>query len=138
LRDTQAWGAIPGDNAMVTSMSALVVDDSQTVRSIVVSRLTSHGFSDTDQAEDGGAALGRLRQRSYDLMISDWEMQPMGGEALLKAVRQDPKCIKMLIIMITGKTSRGNSWLAGANAYLPKPFTESDLQTAIRAVFGTR
>jgi two-component system chemotaxis response regulator CheY len=89
-------------------------------------------------AEDGRSALECLRKRQYGLLISDWEMQPMGGEQLLKTVRQDPKYFKLPIIMITAKSSRGASWLAGANAYLPKPFTEDEFKKAIQVIFQNR
>jgi two-component system chemotaxis response regulator CheY len=123
---------------MQTTTPVLVVDDSQTLRLIVTKHLNSLGFNDVDEAEDGGSALERMRNRQYGLLISDWEMQPMGGEELLKAVRQDPKYIKLPIIMITAHKSRGASWLAGADAYLSKPFTENDFQKAIKTVFGPR
>jgi two-component system, chemotaxis family, chemotaxis protein CheY len=122
---------------MHASRPVLVVDDSQTIRLIITKQLNSLGYSDVDFAEDGQSALECLRKRQYALMISDWEMQPVGGEQLLKAVRQDPNCIKLPIIMITAKSSRGASWLAGANASLSKPFTENDFQKAIKTVFGS-
>jgi CheY-like chemotaxis protein len=68
-------------------------------------------------------------QKKYGLVLSDWEMQPMGGELFLKALRRNSK---VPVILITGKAGRGVSWLAGANAYLAKPFTERDLETAIK------
>ena len=122
----------------MNSLSVLVVDDSQTMRSIVAEQLGKLGFTDIDMAVDGRGALDRLRERPYALLISDWEMQPMGGEQLLKAVRQDPKYIKLPVIMMTATGTRGASWLAGANAFLAKPFTEADLQKAIKTVFGSR
>jgi two-component system chemotaxis response regulator CheY len=123
---------------MNASLPVLVVDDSSTIRMLVTKHLNSLGFADVDHAEDGRSALERMRERQYELMISDWEMQPMGGEQLLKAVRQGTKTFKMPVIMITATGSRGASWLAGANAFLAKPFTESDLQKAIKTVFGPR
>ena len=123
---------------MYEAMPVLVVDDSQTIRLVVRKHLEALGFADIDEAADGKAALDCLRERQYALMISDWEMQPMGGEQLLKAVRQDGRHIKMPIIMITASGSRGASWLAGANAYLPKPFTELDFAKAIKTVFAGR
>lgn len=125
-------------NASLNTLPVLLVDDSQTMRSIVAQQLGNLGFSDIDMAVDGRTALDRLRERQYALMISDWEMEPMGGDALIKAVRQDPKNIKLPVIMITATGTRGASWLAGANAYLPKPFTEGDLHKAIKTVFGPR
>ena len=87
------------------STPVLVVDDSLTVRNIVVKRLNSLGFADVDVAEDGNSALERIREKQYGLLISDWEMPNMSGEEFFKTVRQDPKCMKMPIIMITGTTT---------------------------------
>ena len=53
----------------------------------------------------------------------------MGGEAFLKALRQ---VSKVPVILITATGSRGASWLAGADAYLAKPFDRRDLETAIK------
>ena len=123
---------------MITSTSVLVVDDSLTIRNIVVKRLNGLGFTDVDVAEDGNLALEQIRQKQYGLLISDWEMPNMSGEEFLKTVRQDPKCMKMPIIMITGTTTRGTSWLAGASAYLQKPFTDADFEKAVKSVLGSQ
>jgi len=117
---------------MQPTSPVLVVDDSATMRTIIVKHLSALGFADVDTAEDGNSALARLKDREYGLIISDWEMQPMGGAELLKRLRQDPKSIKLPVIMITATANRGAAWLAGANAYLPKPFTEDDFQKAIK------
>jgi len=122
--------------AMLTPGAALVVDDSQTVRSIVSQHLNALGFADVDVAEDGQAALVLLRERQYALMISDWEMQPMGGEQLVKEVRAGNT--KMPIVMITASGSRGKSWLAGADAFLAKPFDEKDFAQAVRSALAPR
>jgi two-component system chemotaxis response regulator CheY len=123
---------------MITPTPVLVVDDSLTIRNIVVKRLNSLGFADVDVAEDGNLALERIREKQYGLLISDWEMPNMSGEEFLKTVRQDPKCMKMPIIMITGTTTRGTSWLAGASAYLQKPFTDADFEKAVKSALGNQ
>jgi two-component system chemotaxis response regulator CheY len=121
---------------MVTPTPVLVVDDSLTVRNIVVKSLNKLGFTDVDVAEDGHSGLARIAQKQYGLLISDWEMPNMSGEEFLKTVRRDPKCMKLPIIMVTGTTTRGTSWLAGANAYLQKPFTDADFEKAVRTALG--
>ena len=121
---------------MITPTAVLVVDDSLTVRNIVIKSLRNLGFSDVDAAEDGKLALERMREKQYGLLISDWEMPNMSGEDFLKTVRRDPKCMKMPIIMITGTTTRGTSWLAGANAYLQKPFTDADFEKAVKSALS--
>jgi two-component system chemotaxis response regulator CheY len=123
---------------MITPTPVLVVDDSLTIRNIVVKSLNKIGFTDVDVAEDGNFALERMREKQYGLLISDWEMPNMSGDEFLKMVRQDPKCRKMPIIMITGTTTRGTSWLAGANAYLQKPFSDADFEKAVKSALGNQ
>ena len=122
---------------MVAPTSVLVVDDSLTVRNIIVRTLKSLGFADVDVAEDGNVALERIRQKQYGLLISDWEMPNMSGEEFLKTVRSDPKCMRTPIIMITGTTTRGTSLIAGANAYLQKPFTDADFEKAVKSALSS-
>jgi two-component system, chemotaxis family, chemotaxis protein CheY len=122
---------------MIAPTPVLVVDDSLTVRNIVVKALRALGFAEVDVAEDGNVALERMQQKQYGLLISDWEMPNMSGEEFLKTVRRNPKCMKLPIVMITGTTTRGTSWLAGANAYLQKPFTDADFEKAIKSALGS-
>ena len=123
---------------MIAPTPVLVVDDSLTVRNIVVKCLKALGFTDVDVAEDGNVGLERIGQKQYGLLISDWEMPNMSGEEFLKTVRRDPKCMRVPIIMITGTTTRGTSWLAGANAYLQKPFNDADFEKAVKSALGGR
>jgi DNA-binding response OmpR family regulator len=59
----------------------------------------------------------------------------MGGEEFLRALRQE---VKTPVVLMTGTTSRGTSWLAGADAYLPKPFNPGDLEAAIKVALRTK
>jgi CheY-like chemotaxis protein len=61
-------------------------------------------------------------------------MQSMNRDELFKNMRQDKTIGNIPIIVITATAGRGTSWLAGAAAYLRKPFTESDLKIAIKRV----
>lgn len=121
---------------MIPAVPVLIVDDAQTVRSIIAKQLADLGFTEVDQAEEGAAALEHLRNKHYGLLISDWEMPNMSGEQFLNAVRQETNGRKVPIIMITAKSVRGTSFLAGANAYLQKPFGQPDLEKAIKMVLG--
>jgi two-component system chemotaxis response regulator CheY len=121
---------------MIPAVPTLVVDDAQTVRAIIAKQLAELGFKEVDQAEDGAAGLECLRHKQYGLVISDWEMPNIGGEQFLKAVRQEANGRNVPIIMVTGRSVRGTSFLAGANAYLQKPFAQADLEKAIRTVMS--
>lgn len=118
---------------MITSTPVLVVDDSQTTRSIVLKLLDGIGFTNIDIAEDGQSGLEKIGQKQYGLLISDWEMPQMSGEEFVKAVRQHAGYVRVPIIVITTTAARGASWLAGANAFLRKPFTQADLEHAIES-----
>ena len=132
--DTQKRPFANWENNMNTSLPVLVVDDSSTMTRIISDVVRKIGFKDVDIAHDGHSALDQLRHKQYGLVLSDWEMQPMSGEEFLKEMRQEKLIGKIPIIMITATAGRGASWLAGAAAYLHKPFSESDLKTAIKRV----
>ena len=123
---------------MSNSTPVLVVDDSQTMRSIIRGHLEGLEYTDIDFAEDGQAALEKIKQKPYGLVISDWEMPQMTGEQFVKAVRQQAGYMKVPVIVITTAAVRGTSWLAGANAFLRKPFSQADLRNAIKAATTSR
>ena len=80
--------------AIDMSMPVLVVDDYNTMIRIIRNLLKQLGFEDVDDASDGSAALAKLREKKYGLVISDWNMEPMTGYELLKEVRADPGLVQ--------------------------------------------
>ena len=77
--------------AVDLSMPVLVVDDYNTMIRIIRNLLRQLGFEHIDDANDGSAALAKMRKRKYGLVISDWNMEPMTGYDLLQQVRADPE-----------------------------------------------
>jgi two-component system chemotaxis response regulator CheY len=120
---------------MNTSAAVLIVDDSRTMCLVISELVQKLGFAYVDVAHDGHEALDKLRKGKYGLILSDWEMQPMGGEEFLKETRQDKRIGNIPIVLISAKASRGASRLSGASAYLTKPFKETDLKLAIERAF---
>ncbi len=90
--------------AVDLSMPILVVDDYQTMTRIIRNLLKQLGFTQIDDANDGAAALKRLRERQYGLIISDWNMAPMTGYELLQEVRANPQTATTPFIMITAES----------------------------------
>ena len=83
----------------------LIVDDSGVVRSVVRKLLTvRHKL--IDEASDGAAALEKILQQHVDLVISDWNMEPMGGQELLERVRATENYGHLPFIMMTADLSR--------------------------------
>lgn len=121
------------------SMPVLVVDDYKTMIRIIRNLLKQLGFSDVDDAADGTEALGKMKQRKYGLVISDWNMEPMTGYELLKEVRTDDGLARTPFIMVTAESKTENviaAKKAGVNNYIVKPFNAATLKSKIDAVFG--
>ncbi len=120
------------------AMPVLVVDDYNTMVRIIRNLLRQLGFETIDEAVDGSAALAKMRQRRYGLVISDWNMQPMTGYELLREVRCDPVLSDTPFIMVTAESKTENviaAKKAGVSNYIVKPFNAQTLRTKIEAVF---
>lgn len=120
-------------------MSILIVDDYKTMLRIIRGLLHQLEFRNVTEATDGGAALQLLRSKHYDLVISDWNMQPMTGLQLLKEVRADAKLKELPFIMVTAESKTENVVIAksaGVNNYIVKPFTATILKSKLSAVLG--
>ena len=127
--------------AVDMSMPILVVDDYNTMIRIIRNLLKQIGFSDVDEAVDGTVALGKMREKRYGLVISDWNMEPMTGYELLKEVRQDPGLAKTPFIMVTAESKTENviaAKKAGVDNYIVKPFNAQTLKAKIETVFAAR
>lgn len=121
------------------SMPVLVVDDYKTMIRIIRNLLKQIGFTDVDDAADGTEAFGKLKERKYGLVISDWNMEPMTGYELLKQVRADGDLSRTPFIMVTAESKTENviaAKKAGVNNYIVKPFNAATLKGKIDAVFG--
>ncbi len=116
----------------------LIVDDYNTMIRIIRNLLKQLGFEHVDDASDGSAALAKMRERKYGLVISDWNMEPMTGYDLLQEVRSDPILRKTPFIMVTAESKTENviaAKKAGVSNYIVKPFNAQTLRSKIDAVF---
>jgi len=124
--------------ALDFSMPILVVDDYKTMIRIIRNLLKQLGFDDVDEASDGTEALSKLKERSYGLVISDWNMEPMTGYELLQRVRADDALNGVPFIMVTAEAKSENviaAKKAGVNNYIVKPFNAQTLKGKIETVF---
>jgi two-component system, chemotaxis family, chemotaxis protein CheY len=120
------------------SMSILIVDDYNTMVRIIRNLLKQLGFENVDDANDGTAALAKMREKQYGLVISDWNMAPMTGYDLLRQIRADPVLCATRFIMVTAESKTDNviaAKKAGVDNYIVKPFNAQTLQHKIHSVF---
>ena len=126
--------------AVDMNMPVLIVDDYKTMLRIIRNLLKQLGFNNVDEAMDGGAALTKLRQKDFSLVVSDWNMNPMTGLQLLQEVRKDEKLKSMPFIMVTAESKTDNvvaAKEAGVSNYIVKPFNAATLKSKLVSVIGT-
>jgi len=107
----------------------MVVDDSLTVRKITGRLLEREGYR-VLTAKDGMDALDQLKGELPAIMLVDIEMPRMDGFDLTRNVRGDPRTMEIPIVMISSRTAakhRSRAEELGVNAFLGKPYQESEL-----------
>ena len=122
-------------------MKFLVVDDSATMRRIVVNSLQRIGFSECVEAGDGREALDRF-DPSVGFVITDWNMPIMSGTELAKTLRaRDDGGRTVPILMVTARSMKDDiltAMEAGVDSYIVKPFTPQVLKEKIDALLTAR
>ena len=122
-----------------SALKVLVVDDQQTIRSLVRNGLREIGVVDVREASDGEDGLRALLTSPANLVISDYNMPRLDGLNFLRAVRAAPQLKNVGFIMLTGRADGDLVQRAvqfGVNNYLIKPFTVATLRQKIEGVYG--
>lgn len=119
-------------------MKCLVVDDSATMRRIVVNALRSIGYDNVVEAADGSDALQKC-DASIELVITDWNMPVMGGLEFVKGLRAKSDHSKTPILMVTTRSVKDDILQAvdaGVSSYILKPFTPQVLKEKIDRILS--
>ena len=122
------------------SLKFLVVDDSVTMRRIVINSLKNLGYDNFVEAGDGREALDKLSvDESINLVITDWNMPTVSGLELVKTIRGDSKLSKLSILMVTTRGVKEDiieALNARVNNYIVKPFTPQVLKEKIDQILN--
>ncbi len=116
----------------------IFVEDSPTMRRIIMNSLKKIGIEDVTEAENGVDALDKMGDASWDMVITDWNMPEMNGEELVRELRGKDQYKDMPILMITTRGMQDDVMTAikmGVNGYVVKPFTPEILKKKIGEIF---
>jgi len=114
---------------MKTGKTVLVVDDDESVRNVLRHSLESSGH-EVICCEDGEAALLLARERSFDVVVTDYRMSGINGAIVVGTIRAlHPRTV---VIGISGSDDGGNMLAAGAHVFLKKPIDFDRLDTVLR------
>ncbi|NTS76087.1 response regulator [Catenovulum sp. SM1970] len=129
LSDIRKYGA----------MSALVVDDIESMCKAITQMLSLLGFKNVYQAKDGKDALRIMQDVRVDLIVSDWNMPKMTGFELLQSIRRkELRSNHIPFIMVTGNLEQDHVVKAissGVSEYLVKPFSQQMLKERVKRAF---
>ncbi len=118
----------------------LVVDDSVTMRRIVINSLKNLGYTSYVEATDGKDALAKLAaDSSINFVITDWNMPNMTGLELSQAIRGDSNLSSLPILMVTTRGVKEDIVQAlqiKVNNYVVKPFTPQVLKEKLDAILA--
>jgi excisionase family DNA binding protein len=138
--DIEAWLAgrqaavrRPHDKARI-----LIVDDEPAVRAMLERALSDADY-EVAAVGDGPAALDRLREADYDLLIIDLKMPGMDGLSVVRAVRR--RSLGLPVIVITGFSTEASAIEAinlGVSGYLTKPFRVPRIISVTKRALGVQ
>jgi two-component system chemotaxis response regulator CheY len=118
-------------------LKILVVDDSSTMRRIIINTLSRIGYTNVVEAEHGKAGLEKLAQGGVEMIITDWNMPEMDGLEFVGAVRGSDGSIPILMVTTNAaKEDIVSALQAGVNNYVVKPFTPETLKEKIESLLG--
>ena len=118
----------------MTEPLVLVADDDDDILLLVTTRLRRDGF-DVVSASNGNEALALARERKPALAVLDIGMPGLDGLEVLEQIRADQELHGMLVLLLTAKAQESDvrrGYEAGADAYVRKPFSPSELSTRVR------
>ena len=121
-------------------LKVLAVDDSATMRRIIVNTLKRIGHEDIVEGEDGADAFAKLESESgINFIITDWNMPTMSGLEFINKVRSS-QFKDIPILMVTTRSIKDDiieAMKAGANSYIVKPFTPQTLSEKMDQVLSS-
>lgn len=114
----------------------VIAEDDQALREILNYNLKKRGF-DIRNASNGEEAMLLIKESIPHLLLLDWMMPPPSGIQICRQIRQNKSTNKLPIIILTARGEQDDKVLgleAGADDYIVKPFSPSELLARIRAL----
>jgi two-component system chemotaxis response regulator CheY len=117
----------------------LVVEDSPTMRQLIVFALKRIRNLHIEEAGDGVGGLKKLSAQKFDLVVTDINMPIMDGLKLVSLIRNDPQYKDVPVVVITTEEStedRDRALALGANEYITKPIQTARILEVARKMLG--
>ena len=123
----------------MADLKILAVDDSPTMRRIIINTLKRAGFENVVEANDGKDALAKMKVEPVNFVITDWNMPEMDGLTFVTTLRSMDEYKNLPILMVTTRSVKDDileAMKAGVNNYIVKPFTPDTLKEKIESILA--
>lgn len=123
---------------MNKNLQILCVDDSTVMRVVIKRSLHRLGHGSVTMESDGESAFAAVKDRPFDVVLTDCCMPGMSGLDLLRNIRAEAGLRRLPVIMISGNFEPElvhEARRAGVNGFLTKPFSDEELGNALELVF---
>ena len=123
----------------MAELKILAVDDSPTMRRIIINTLKRAGYNDVVEATDGKDAIAKLKVEAITFVITDWNMPEMDGLEFVNTIRANAQFKGLPILMVTTRSVKDDiveALKAGVNNYIVKPFTPETLKQKIEQILA--
>ena len=122
---------------MDPTFSVLILDPKEAATPVLKRMLGEIGIVQMEGMTNPVEALARLRESKPDVFITEWNMEPMGGNELLRTVRSDPLLSEMPVMVVTTDPEPKQFFEAidaGVNAYAIAPFSTQVLASKLESM----
>ena len=116
--------------------SVLIVEDEAALVELLSYNLEKNGFT-TSIARDGEEAILAIAENKPDLVLLDWMLPYVSGIEICRRLRRDPETRELPVILLTARGEEGDRIRgldSGADDYIVKPFSPSELIARVKAV----
>ena len=123
----------------MNELNVLIVEDSPTMRQLLIFALSRVRGMQFVEADDGLDALKKLASADFDMILTDINMPVMDGLKLIKRIRSDERFKAIPIVIITtegGEEDRKRALALGANAYITKPIRAPQVIETVKGLLG--
>jgi len=110
----------------------IIVDDDPQIRRVMRVTLTGQGY-EVDDAKNGEAALEKLRDQRFDLVLLDMNMPGIGGLETCRTIRAQSDVAIIMLTVRDAESDKVDALDAGADDYITKPYNPPELLARIRA-----
>ncbi len=127
------------DQYDIEQLRVLLVDDSKLARKVIARVLGNLGIANITEAGDGSEAIEILKEKTFDLVVTDYNMPEVNGRELTEHIRSTEQLSHLPVMMVTSEANEAhleNIAQSGVNAMMDKPFEPEGVRRILASIMN--